>query len=133
MHDHFMTHGVFSWNELMTTDLDSAKQFYSALFGWTFVETTALDGGTYVVAMDGEKMLGGMMLKPDCVPDHVKPCWDPYVTVDDVDASARLVVEIGGKVLHPPTDLSGVGRFCVVQDPQGVSLNLITYAKKDAE
>jgi len=27
-------HGAFSWNELMTTDIDGAKSFYSEMFNW---------------------------------------------------------------------------------------------------
>ena len=34
MQDHYKTHGAFSWNELMTTDPEAAKQFYSEVFGW---------------------------------------------------------------------------------------------------
>ena len=35
MHDALMKHGAFSWNELMTTDVDAARSFYDALFGWS--------------------------------------------------------------------------------------------------
>jgi hypothetical protein len=45
------------------------------------------------------------------------PCWGVYVTVDDMDATAKLAVEMGGKVLMPPQDIPQVGRFCVLQDP----------------
>ena len=30
--------GAFSWNELMTTDVDAAKVFYGDLFGWVGTE-----------------------------------------------------------------------------------------------
>jgi len=133
MHQHFMTHGIFSWNELITTDLDSAKEFYGKVLGWTFTETKTIYGNTYVMAMKGETPVAGMMLKEGNVPDEVPPCWDPYVTVDDVDASAKLVEELGGTVVLPPTEIPNVGRFCVILDKQGVSLNLMTYDKKIAE
>lgn len=68
-----------------------------------------------------------MMLKAGNVTDDVKLCWDPYVTVDDVEASAKRVESLGGEVILPPTDIPNVGRFCVIRDPQGISLNLITY------
>ncbi|OBQ46002.1 VOC family protein [Halodesulfovibrio spirochaetisodalis] len=120
-------HGVFSFNELITSDLESAKKFYGELFGWEFRETETIYGNLYLVAMKGDKVVAGMMLREGNVPDDVPLIWDQYVTVDDVDASARKVLEIGGKVMLPPTDIEGVGRFCVVLDPQGVGLNLITY------
>jgi len=123
------TSGVFSWNELITTDLDSARNFYGGLLDWTFVESSTIHGNTYLVALKGETMVGGMMLKDGNVAENVTPCWDPYITVDDVEASARKAAALGGEVLVPPTDIPNVGRFCVIRDPQGVSLNLITYAQ----
>lgn len=34
MNENLMQHGRFSWSELMTTGVEAARQFYSALFGW---------------------------------------------------------------------------------------------------
>ncbi len=122
-------HGMFSWNELITTDLTAAKEFYGALFGWTFTETSTIYGNPYLVALNDGKVAAGMMLKSGNVVEDVPPCWDPYVTVDDVDASAERVAALGGEVVLPPTDIPNAGRFCVIKDPQGVSLNLITYSE----
>jgi len=131
MQSHHTTHGVFSWNELITSDLDSAKRFYGELLGWTFMETKTIYGNTYLVAMAGETVVGGMMLKEGNVPDDAPLCWDPYITVDDVNVSIQQVEGLGGNVVLPPTDIPNVGRFCVILDPQGVSLNLITYDKTE--
>ena len=127
MRDDFKKHGVFSLNELITTDLASAKAVYGELFGWAFTETRTIYGNTYLSAHKDGTMVAGMMLKDGNVPGDVIPCWDPYVTVDDVEASAKRVEKLGGEVVLPPTDIPNVGRFCVIKDPQGVSLNLITY------
>lgn len=51
-----------------------------------------------------------------------------YVAVDDVDEAARRVWELGGKVCVPPQDIPEVGRFCVVNDPAGATLSLITLS-----
>jgi len=50
----------------------------------------------------------------------------PYVAVRDVDAAAARVESLGGKVCVPPTDIPNVGRFCVVNDPTGASISLLT-------
>lgn len=121
-------HGVFSLNELLTTDLSSAKAFYGEIFGWEFTETKDIYGNPYLVIHKDGTLVGGMMLKHGIVPDDVPCLWDPYVTVDDVDASAKRVEELGGEVVLPPTDIPDLGRFCVIKDLQGASLNLITYA-----
>ncbi|NNG01966.1 MAG: VOC family protein [Desulfobacteraceae bacterium] len=127
MGDDSKRHGIFSLNELITTDLTSAKEFYGGLLGWTFTETKTIYGNPYLVIHCEETIVGGMMLKDGNVPDDVIPCWDPYITVDDVEASAKRVEKLGGEVILPPTDIPKVGRFCVIKDPQGISLNLITY------
>ena len=127
MRDDSKRHGVFSLNELITTDLTSAKEFYSELLGWTFTETKTIYGNPYLVVHREGTIVGGMMLKDGNVPDDVIPCWDPYITVDDIEASAKRVEKLGGEVILPPTDIPKVGRFCVIKDPQGISLNLITY------
>ncbi len=54
--------------------------------------------------------------------------WMPYVAVEDVDGAARRVWELGGKVCVPPTDIPGVGRFCLINDPTGATLSLITLS-----
>ena len=47
------------------------------------------------------------------------PHWNAYVTVADVDASAKLAQSLGGKVLAPPFDVMDAGRMAVIQDPTG--------------
>jgi uncharacterized protein len=127
MVDNSKRYGFFSLQELLTTDLTSAKEFYGELLGWTFTEAKNINGNPYIVIYNEGKYIGGMMLKEEFVPDDVPPLWDPYISVDDVEASAKRVEELGGKVVLPPTDIPKVGRFCVINDPQGASLNLITY------
>ena len=128
MHEDRMKHGAIGWTELMTTDVAAAKEFYNALFGWQ-TEDMPMEalGMTYtVVKVHGEEV-GGMMAMPaEC--QGMPPYWGLYVTVDDVDATAAQVEQLGGKVLRPPTDIPGVGRFCVFQDPQGGVISAITYA-----
>ena len=43
---------------------------------------------------------------------------------------ACKVAELGGRVLRPPQDIPTVGRFCVLQDPQGAVICAITYAER---
>jgi predicted enzyme related to lactoylglutathione lyase len=56
------------------------------------------------------------------------PTWGCYVTVDDVDATCRKVEQLGGKVCVPVMELPSVGRMAVIQDPQGATLSIISYA-----
>ena len=53
--------------------------------------------------------------------------WGVYFAVDDVEATLALVKDNGGQVLMPPMDAQEVGRFAVVQDPQGATLTVMAY------
>ena len=126
MSNRFTTPGDFSWTELMTTDVEAAKSFYVNVLGWE-TEETPMQGGTYLVVKAGGKGIGGIMKMPPAMPTGTSPHWATYVTVADVDATAKKVAEHGGRVLVPPTDIPNVGRFCTFQDPQGAVLNAMTY------
>ncbi|UJX40253.1 VOC family protein [Desulfovibrio sp. JY] len=127
MGEDFTRQGVFSWNELMTTDVEGAKAFYAKLLGWTTEDKPMPEMGmTYTIVKAGDTAVGGIMPIP---PEAAKmpPVWGSYVSVDDVDAAAKKTVELGGTVYKEPTDIPGVGRFCVIGDPQGAFLSLITF------
>ncbi len=125
MDDQYQQHGAFSWCELMTTDVPAAIEFYSKLFGWSTEEYTGA-GMPYTIVKVAGKEAGGIMKTPPEA-EGMPPMWGIYVTVDDVDATAKQAGELGGKILLPPTDIPTVGRFCVIQDPQGAVISAITY------
>ncbi len=122
-------HGAFSWNELMTNDVAGAKAFYSDLLGWSLTDME-YGSDTYTMAKAGDTEVAGIMATPKEAAG-MPPSWGAYVTVDDVDAIQSRVESLSGKVLVPPQDIPEVGRFMVIQDPQGAALMLITYFKKD--
>ncbi|NOY74007.1 MAG: VOC family protein [Gammaproteobacteria bacterium] len=129
MSDAMKQHGAFSWNELLTTDVAAAKVFYGGLLGWSLNEID-VDGLAYTMAKANDTEVAGIM----AIPEEAKgmpPTWGGYITVDDVDAAVARAEQLGGKVLCPPRDCSGVGRFSVIQDPQGAMVSLITYFKKE--
>lgn len=125
MDENMKKQGMFSWNELMTNDVSAAKQFYSSLLGWEYEEINSPDM-VYHIARLGDKQVGGIMANPVDAKD-APPMWGSYVTVDNVDSSAKKSESLGGKVLIPPTDIPDIGRFTVIQDNQGAMLTLITY------
>ncbi|MEZ5425641.1 MAG: VOC family protein [Pyrinomonadaceae bacterium] len=126
-------HGQVCWNELATSDLGKAKEFYSALLGWKLEQSNAVKM-EYPEIKVGEKTLGGMMQMTDewknaetgefLMPSH----WMTYIAVDDVDETARKVSEMGGKICVPPTDIAPVGRFSVINDPSGAFISIITLS-----
>ncbi|MDQ6857147.1 MAG: VOC family protein [Candidatus Dormibacteraeota bacterium] len=103
-----------AWNELGTRDVEAAKRFYSAVFGWI------PKGADYVQWELNGKSIGGCIdLGTVGVPAEVPANWLPYFTVGSVDETAQRVQELGGTVSKPPSDIPDMGRFAVVADPQG--------------
>ena len=127
--DAFQTHGAFSWNELMTPDPGAAANFYRQLLGWEFDTMSMGDGPYRVVKVEGQAV-GGIMGTPPNAPPGMPPMWGCYVTVDNADETAGECAALGGKVLMPPTDIQGVGRFSVLQDPQGAVFSVIAYFER---
>jgi predicted enzyme related to lactoylglutathione lyase len=106
--------GSWIWYELLTTDADAATDFYSQIIGWT---PSKFPGGTidYTIMSVGEEGVGGIMKNPAPTPS----AWLGYVGVDDVDATVAKIESLGGKTHMPATDMPGVGRMAMVEDPQG--------------
>ena len=119
-------HGCFVWNELNTRDPEAAKQFYGAVFGWTFDSMPMPEGGTYWVGRVGETAAAGLftMSGPhfEGVPEH----WLAYVEVDDVDKRVVEVAAKGGTVLRAPWAVPGVGRIAIIKDAGGAPLGVMT-------
>ncbi|HEY5155457.1 MAG TPA: VOC family protein [Acidimicrobiales bacterium] len=108
--------GAFAWNELMTDDVEGAKAFYGALFGWE-AETVAGAMPYTEFKLDG-RPIAGMMPKPPTMPPEAPPTWGVYFAVDDADAAVATITGSGGSVMMGPTDIEP-GRFAVVADPYG--------------
>lgn len=117
--------GAFSWNELMTTDVESAKAFYSALFGWGMQKFDSGEIDYTLATLDKQEIAGIMAIPKESA--GMPPCWGAYVTVADVDAVLPRAAKLGGKTIVPPQDIPEVGRFAVIQDPQGAMLSIISY------
>lgn len=116
--------GRFVWYDLMTTDTEGAKAFYTAITGW---KSSKWAGGDYETWSMGDKGIGGLMVLPEeARAAGAPPHWMGYVAVDDVDATARKAVGLGAKTYVPATDIPDVGRFAVLGDPQGAVFALFS-------
>lgn len=123
--------GALCWNELTTRDADTAKSFYSQVFDWTW-QGMDLGGGTeYWMFQVAGRASGGLMpMVGDEWPADLPSHWMTYFAVDDADASAARVTELGGIVMVPPTDIPP-GRFSVVNDPHGAVFTILKLTQAD--
>lgn len=111
--------GSFCWAELATPDPDSAKKFYSEMFGWTWTDSPTPNGTYTIFEVDGNSAAAAY-----APPPGVPPHWGVYFSVTSVDESAAKVTALGGKLLMPPFDVMGFGRMVVAQDPEGTTFQL---------
>ena len=113
-----MANPVCHW-ELMVHDVAKAKAFYGRVFGWKF-DDARYPG--YTTIDTGEGVGGGMMLKPVSSP---VAALNTYFQVDDVDKTLRAVVETGGTVIVPKTEISNVGWFAMFLDPDRIAVGIL--------
>lgn len=121
--------GSLAWNELFTNNVDRAGKFYTSTLGWSTEAVDMGPMGTYTLFQKpGEKANKGGMMPIGPQMAGVPPHWLSYITTADVDASATKVTALGGKVVMPPMDIPNIGRFSIVQDPQGATFALYKNA-----
>lgn len=114
--------GKVVWNDLITDDIDAARNFYGALFGWTF-QSSSRPGGEYVLARSGDVYVAGMV--PVETPnDGAKISrWLPYVSVQDLDMAVSRAEAEGADIVIPPRQVS-LGRVAAMIDPEGAVIGL---------
>lgn len=119
--------GKFIWHDLITDDIDSARDFYAGLFGWKFENSTRPGSGEpYVLIRSSGSVFAGMveLADPDGPDDFSR--WLGYLSVMDVDASTEQTRKAGGRIMVTPRELGQLARVAAVQDPQGAVLGLIS-------
>jgi predicted enzyme related to lactoylglutathione lyase len=110
--------GRFVWQELTTEDPSTAVAFYSKVVGWHAHPNPSHP--TYTEFGIGSSHTAGMMaLTDDARAAGVRSNWQSYIGASDVDSTAAAAEKLGGKVVHPATDIAQVGRFATLNDPQG--------------
>ena len=108
--------GVAGWHELLSCKPDESAAFYRAVLPFR-AERFDLGPTVYHVFKRGDENAAGILAAPADA-DH-PAAWIPYFTVPDCGEAARRAEEAGGAIRISPTDIPGVGRFCISEDPRG--------------
>ena len=137
--------GSWNWSDLYTPDPSLAEPFYRALFGW---EATAVSFGESSATMWRRPGYADTLEARDpgirrrheeagapegfsdaigwLIEDPGPSRWHVTFSVEDTDAGAAKVTELGGEVLVPPYD-AGPVRVAMVKDPQGAAFTISRY------
>lgn len=123
--------GAAIWHELNTRGAKLACEFYADLLDLDMSIQDMGEMGEYTTLLKGDAMVAGVMDMAPGVPDFVPPHWLVYFATDDVDATVTRAKELGGSVTADPMDIPGVGRFAVLDDPQGATFAVMTVEAPD--
>ena len=123
--------GAIMWVELMAKDTKGAAEFYVKVLG---VETGQMAGPVpYTMIKVGGNDVAGMMNISDMGPEaaNVPPNWSIYFGTTDADSTVENARSLGATVVVPPNDIPGIGRFSVLQDPQGAVFSVFQPAQSN--
>jgi len=121
--------GEFCWNELATTNLPAAKDFYGKVFGWKFSDHEMGDT-TYTMIKTNDQDFGGIWSIPKDQQKHIPPHWMAYILVANLEESVAKAQKNGATVVKPATNAGDMGRLAVITDPAGAHIALWQPLKK---
>jgi predicted enzyme related to lactoylglutathione lyase len=142
--------GSLNFNDLHTRDVDGARSFYGAVFGWEVIEigtgsAWALPGyGDFLEqlrpgTLENMAALGAPKRFEDVVAslvpiadDETAAHWGVTFGVADADAIAARAASLGGRVLVEPVDAPWV-RTTVIADPQGATFTASQFVPENKD
>lgn len=105
--------------ELLSGDRQRARRFYGDVFGWRLDDIPGADYTMVTTSEDGIRGgLGGLAQATGTAPAAPRGIV-PYIRPDDFEATLEKVVQAGGEVVIPKTDVMGYGWFAHFRDPDG--------------
>lgn len=113
--------GEFCWNELATSNVKAAKDFYGKVLGWEFNEHEMGDM-TYTMIKNGDQGLGGIWQIPTEKKNEIPPHWMGYILVENVEQTLEKAISLGATVKMPITATGDFGLFAIIADPTGAHI-----------
>lgn len=111
--------GTPTWVDLQTPDIDAARAFYQAVFGWAY-DIGGPEYGGYTTARVGDRQAAGMSGPMPGAPPQ-PAAWSLYFATDDIAADVARAQALGAQVLAPPMAVGAFGSMAVCQDPGGAA------------
>jgi uncharacterized protein len=119
--DEIWPNGTPCWIDLMVTDPEAAKKFYSGLFGWDIQDGPPEAGGYAMCLLKGRPVTA---ISPKAQDNPFPNVWCTYLASDDLDATVAKAKAAGGKFMMEPMDVMTAGRLAFGMDPQGAAYGI---------
>ena len=117
--------GRIEWMDLSVVDASRVKDYYCAVVGW---DSSEVDIGSYSdfnINLPGTHNTVAGLCHARGNNENLPSQWLIYVRVENVKESVTKCEKLGGKVLSGPRRMAG-SNFCVIQDPAGAVLALMS-------
>lgn len=129
--------GLFTWHELMSTDIEKAKPFYMEIMNWDLDSMDLEESGTYWMfntkrhenddRSPESRAVAGAIQMPAKAGKEAASNWLPYVAVSDVPKVASEAKALGGSIYVPPTKIEEPTNvhFSVLAGPDGSMFGIV--------
>jgi uncharacterized protein len=114
--------GTPTWVDLMSPDVDGARDFYHAVFGWDY-DIGGPEYGGYTTARLGTRTTVGLSGNQPGAPP-APAAWSLYFATDDIEADVARAVKLGARVLVPTMRVAEFGSMATLEDPTGAAFSL---------
>jgi uncharacterized protein len=104
------------WFEIPADNVERAKKFYGAMFGWKIEKFPSAVSEDYwhIDTGGGDDTPDGGLMKRMYPQQPITN----YVLVPSVDDAAAKVEKLGGKIMKPKTEVPNMGRFVICRDTE---------------
>lgn len=111
------------WFEVLGQDGARLQRYYADLFGWEIKVDGPLSYGEVNTNPAGpRKGIPGGVGTPYA---KTRPWVTIYVAADDVEGTLARAIELGGKVIMPPTTIPNGPLLAAFEDPEGHAIGLV--------
>ena len=114
--DEAWPNGTPCWIDLMVTDAEAARRFYSSLFGWDIHDGPPEAGGYLMCMLNGRAVTA---ISPKAQDNPFPNVWSTYLASDDLDTTAAKAKAAGSQFMMEPMDVMSAGRLAFAMDPSG--------------
>jgi predicted enzyme related to lactoylglutathione lyase len=109
--------GTPCWVDLMASDLDRTRAFYTAVLGWDHTDSDPEYGG-YANALVGGRAVAGLSPTMEGMED-APHTWCVYLATEDISSDAAKATGAGAAAVFEPMEVGPFGHMGMWTDPGG--------------